>query len=212
MQGCQTIAIPQGKAPTEVIRGTRHELAPVLQKARDRIANTQSTSKDNAGHRVKTHFKFRNDTEVSATTTKCPEEIAIFLGVCPQNGTVRSNDSEALDVIAGQTVRPAQPTRSSSQDKPAGAGMRNHTSGKREAYLLGCRINGPQEAAATELCRPRVLIDMNVAKSGEIDHQAIVASARTGQAVSAAANSGCYLRFPSDTQAGLNVDNVVAAG
>ena len=88
--------------------------------------------------------------------------------------------------------------------------MRNHTSRKCEAHLVGYRIDSPEEAAATEPCFSPDLIDMNLAKSGEIDHQAIVASARPGQAVSAAANGGCYTRCVRVAISGLNVSDIEA--
>src|SRR6516164_1986987 len=101
MRGCQTSAIPQRKAPTETIRRVRHELAPVLQQAHDPISNAQPTSENNAGDRMKTHFKFRDNAEVSPATTEGPEEIAIFLGAGAKNRTIRGNEIEARDVIAG---------------------------------------------------------------------------------------------------------------
>src|SRR5580700_8625722 len=96
-QGCP-ITIPQGKAPPEIVRSVRHELAPLPQKTQNRVTNTQPASEDDASHWVEAHFELSHDSEVSAATTKRPEQIRIFPGIGPQKRTVRGNQGEALDI------------------------------------------------------------------------------------------------------------------
>src|SRR5580692_5411001 len=100
-QGCPPITIPQGKAPAEIVGGVRHELAPVSQKTHNRVTKTQPASEDDASHWVEAHFELSHDSEVSAATTKHPEQIRIFPGIGPQNRTLRGNQGEALDIVAG---------------------------------------------------------------------------------------------------------------
>jgi hypothetical protein len=52
---------------------------------------------------------------------------------------------------------------------------------------------------------------VNLAKSGKLDHQAIVACAEAGQAVPSAANGGHEVGSFYGLQAGLNVTDVPAA-
>src|SRR5262249_33449373 len=74
-----------------------------------------------------------------------------------------------------------------------------------------CRVDGAEQAPASEPSPSPIRVDLHLAESGKFDHQAVVASAEAGQAMPAATNGGHDVGFDCHSQTGSNVIDVFAA-
>ena len=108
-------------------------------------------------------FEFRDHSEVAAAATQGPKQIRILACVGPYDGTVRSYEGKSLDVIAGQSESPGEPSGSSAQDESGSAGMRDDAGGKDQPFLLRCGIDRSHQTAAGDLCPAGLGFDTDLA-------------------------------------------------
>jgi hypothetical protein len=123
--------------------------------------------------------------EVAASPSERPKEVWIFPIVRAQDGSVRDDHREAFNIVAGKTMQSVQPPSSTAQHQSGSTGVRNDPGGKCEANALRGRIYGSEKAAASESCTAIPLVDNHLAHTGEVDDQAVVATAKPGKAVAA---------------------------
>src|SRR5580658_3721 len=95
------------------------------------------------------------------------------------DGTIRRYKSKSLDVIAGQSESPGEPSGSSAQDESGSPGMRDDAGRKDQACFLRCGIDRSQQTAAGDLSPAALGIDTDVAHGRQVNDQAAIAGAET---------------------------------
>src|SRR5579863_4654512 len=134
------------------------------------------------------HFEFCDHSEVAATSTQGPKQVRVLLGIGVYQRTVRCHESEALDVIAGQSKSPGEPSRASAKDQSGGSGVRDDAGGKHESCFLRRIVNRSQQAAPCESSPTGLGIHRDLAHPRQIDHQAAIACAEACKAMPSATN------------------------
>jgi hypothetical protein len=88
--------------------------------------------------------------------------------------------------------------------------MRNNSRRKNQPGFLRCRIYRSQQASASKPRTPRFGVNHDVSHFQEINHQAAIACAKAGKAVSAAADSSEQSNFGSGANSILNIGYIGA--
>src|SRR5580692_6076697 len=94
------------------------------------------------------HFELGDDAEVAATSAQGPKQVRVFARARMHKGTVGSHHRQAFDVVARQAVQASEPAKSSAQNQPGGAGVRDYSGGKNQAVFLRSRIDRAEQTAA----------------------------------------------------------------
>ena len=132
----------------------------------------------------------RNDTEVAATPTKCPEKLVFSTFAGNDKAAVGKHDISLDQAIDSQAILPAQIAVSTAQRQPP-----SHPGGRDdpEWNCLSERVSGVVDFAC---CTPWLhthravhWIDAHPLQSRQIDHQTLVDAAKPGAVVTAATYS-----------------------
>ena len=90
----------------------------------DRIYNQTG---DHRTDRVESIFELRNDTEIRTSAADTPEQLNVFVGTRRDELSVRGNDVDRQDVIAGKSVFTVQPAVPSTERKSCGERTASHS-------------------------------------------------------------------------------------
>src|SRR5579871_6249107 len=120
----------QINVPFQVARRLRHEVSPAGEEAGNIGLRAQSFPQQYRSEWMQPDLKLGYYSEVAPASAQGPKQIGVFGVVAAQKGTIRGHDHERLDVIEGQSKAPSEPSRSSAQNQPRGAGVGNDSGGK----------------------------------------------------------------------------------
>ena len=175
--GGETVGHLGGKIGVGAQQGTR-VVEPERQHTADRAR----------GCRMQPEFEGRDDTEISAATAQCPEEIGVFRRAGRQPASRRGHDVGRQEVVAGETQAAGEPAEAAAQREAGDAGVRDRAGGGDEARAERGAVELAQQCARTDANRPGVAIQAHGAHRREVDHEAIVATRMTGETVAAGAH------------------------
>ena len=81
---------------------------------------------DHRTDRVEPIFELRNHTEIRTSAADTPEQLNVFFGTRCDELSVRGNDVDRQEVIAGKSVFTVQPAVPSTKCKSCDAGVGRH--------------------------------------------------------------------------------------
>ena len=141
---------------------------------------------------MQTELEPGGDAKVSSTTTDCPEQVRVCLGVHAQDLPVGGNDLGGQKIVDGEAVLAYEHTDPAAQRDPPDphrAGIAE-TGGKPVSSCRGCVFACGQPC----LCPRRAAFGIDVQGShiAEIEHDPPIGNAVTGGAVTTAANGELY--------------------
>src|SRR5690242_13829714 len=104
-----------------VIAIEAHYISRALERMSDRCGINFRTD------RVQPELECSHDSEVSAATADCPEQVFILSRASPQDSAVGGYDLRSDDIVASQAVPTAEPADPSAEREPADARVRHGT-------------------------------------------------------------------------------------
>jgi len=154
---------------------------------------------------VQVELQARRHAEVAAAAPQPPEKLRILVGGRHDQGSVRSDELRAGEVVARETVLSGQVADTSAERESAHAGGADDASRSDEAVRLRGRVEIEPGSAAGSPRDSRVGLHLDPPHCREVDHEAVVTDAVAGGVVPASPNGDLQLMGAGKVERGRDV-------
>ena len=137
---------------------------------------------------VQRELELRHHPEVAAAATHGPEQVRVLLGRGDARLAVCGHDADRQQVVDRQAELAAEPAHPTSERQATHARVAHQPGRGGQSERLGGGVHVAEQRATTHLDSAGVGIDLDVVDAAQVDHDRVVHDARTGHAVSAAAD------------------------
>jgi hypothetical protein len=125
--------------------------------------------------------------------------------------TVRGDDVEAEDVVAGQPVLPHEAPDAATEGQAGDTGVRDHPSRRRQPVSDGLPVELRPEGACCRDGGSALAIDVDAPHQGQVDQHSSVDRARARRAMASAADRDRQVVVPRERDGRLHVGHTHAA-
>ena len=138
--------------------------------------------------RVQLERELDDDPEVAAAATERPKELRLVVLARGHHLPVDGHDRRREQVVEREAERRAQMSYASAERQPGDPGVAERSAGGGKPVTLAGRVEVFPERAALAGRSSRLGIDTHLAHQPQVDHQAAVTDAVSGDSVSSAAH------------------------
>ena len=129
-----------------------------------------------------------DDAEVAAAAADRPEEVGVLVCGCSHLLAAGEDDVGLEQVVDAETAFAGQVAQAAAQREAADAGGRDDPARRRQAVLVGRRIDLAPRAAAADPDRAGLGVDLDALQPRKVEDDAVVDGPQPGAVVAAAAD------------------------
>ena len=178
----------EGEKAVQVAGSLRQELPIDREDLRPVLDRPERGASDDRSHLMQTEKEGRDDAEVAAAASDCPEQVGMLVGAGPDRLAVREHDLGVEEVIDGETAPTGEVAQTTTQRKPAHTGRRDDAAWRRKTVFAGGGVDLTPRAPTSDPHRSLLRIDLDVFEWRKVDDDTPVAGAKPATVVAATSN------------------------
>ena len=104
---------------------------------------------------MRPELEVRDDSEIAAATSKCPEQVRVLLGSRAQDVAVGGDDLRSEQGVYGEPAVAAQPSHPTAEGEPTDAGVTHEAGRHSQPVSLRRSVHVAQQGSSSDLDAPR---------------------------------------------------------